>query len=133
MILILTAFKARGGKLIQYHGWNDQQISAQNSINYYERVVGRTGSAQETEEFYRLFMVPGMNHCAGGQGPDSLDSINAIEQWVEQGRAPSRIIASRAVGGQIERTRPLCPYPQVVVYKGTGSTNDAENFACKTR
>ena len=127
----LNAFKKRGGKLIQYHGWNDQQISAQNSVNYYERVAARVGSQRETEDFYRLFMAPGMQHCRGGEGPNSFDMISAIEQWVEQGVAPGRIIASHATDGKIDRTRPLCPYPQVAVYTGKGSTDDAANFVCR--
>ena len=126
----LSAFKKRGGKLIQYHGWNDQQISAQNSVNYYERVAARVGSRHETENFYRLFMAPGMQHCRGGEGPDSFDMISAIEQWVEQGVAPGRIIASHATAGTVDRTRPLCPYGKVAKWKGSGSTDDAANFTC---
>jgi feruloyl esterase len=127
----LLAFRKRGGKLIQYHGWNDQQISAQNSVNYYERVVARIGSARETEDFYRLFMAPGVNHCQGGQGPDTFDMVTALEQWVEQGKGPTRIVASHATDGKVDRTRPLCPYPQVAIYSGQGSTDEAANFVCR--
>ncbi len=81
-------------------------------------------------ESYRLFMAPGMSHCGGGDGPDEFDPITALEQWVEKGKAPDRIIASRIRDGKRERTRPLCPYPQVATYKGTGSTDDAANFSC---
>ena len=128
----LAAFKQRGGKILQYHGWNDQQIAPQNSINYYERVIKTIGSARETGEFYRLFMAPGMYHCRGGEGPDTFDMIPALEQWVEKGTAPARIVASHATGGKIDRTRPLCPYPQVAVYAGKGSIDEAANFMCRT-
>jgi tannase/feruloyl esterase len=129
----LTAFKKRGGKLLQYHGWNDQQISAQNSINYYESVVHRLGSARDTDDFYRLFMVPGVRHCAGGDegATDRFDAIAALEQWVEHGVAPGRIVASHMTSGVVDRTRPLCPYPQAATYVGRGSTDEAANFLCK--
>jgi feruloyl esterase len=130
----LSAFRKRGGKLLQYHGWNDQQIAAQNSINYYESVVGRVGSIRQTEDFYRLFMVPGMMHCQGGDGAtDRFDTITALEQWVETGKAPERLIASHASNAKVDRTRPLCPYPQVATYKGAGSTDDELNFTCRVR
>jgi feruloyl esterase len=131
----LTAFKKRGGKLLQYHGWNDQQISPQNSINYYETVVRRLGSARATEDFYRLFMVPGMRHCRGGDegATDQFDAVSALEHWVERHVAPNLITASHITNGVVERTRPLCPYPQAAVYKGRGSTDDAESFVCQTR
>ena len=80
---------------------------------------------------YRLFMAPGMAHCGGGDGPNAFDMVGALEQWVEQGRAPDRIVASHATGGVVDRTRPLCPYPQVAAYKGTGSTDEAASFVCK--
>jgi feruloyl esterase len=115
----LSAFKKRGGKLIQYHGWNDQQISAQNSIDYYESVVKRFGNAKQVDEFYRLFMVPGMMHCQGGAGAtDQFDSVAAIENWVEKGQAPDQILASHTANGVIDRSRPLCPYPQVAQLQG---------------
>jgi feruloyl esterase len=128
----LTAFKKRGGKLLQYHGWNDQQIAAENSINYYQSVVERFGGrTREVEEFYRLFMVPGMMHCQGGaEATDQFDTISAIEQWVERGIAPDRILGSHLTNGVADRTRPLCPYPQVARWKKSGSTNDATNFEC---
>lgn len=129
----LEKFKARGGKLILYHGWNDQGVAPQNSVNYYEDVVRVLGPTQ-TDQFVRLFMAPGMQHCRGGPippaGPDEFDEVGALEQWVEQGRAPEKIIASHSTGGVVDRTRPLCPYPQVAGYKGTGSTDEAENFMC---
>ena len=141
----LKKFKDLGGKLIIYHGWSDAAIPPQNAIDYYKSVVAKMGSKQ-SEEFVRLFMVPGMQHCGGGPGPnvfgqtsapdgDSEHDINrAVERWVEEGVAPKQIIATKYKGATpatgVERTRPLCPYPQVAQYKGTGSTDDAANFVC---
>jgi len=126
----LSAFFGRGGKLLQYHGWSDPLIPAQNSIDYYVSVVEKLGGAAKVHDSYRLFMAPGVNHCTGGEGPSNFDMLGALEQWVEQGKAPDRIIASRTVNGAT-RTRPLCPYPQVATYTGTGSTDDAANFVCR--
>jgi feruloyl esterase len=126
----LKAFFRHGGKLLQYHGWSDPSISPGNSINYYRSVLDTMGGESKVDESYRLFMVPGMGHCVSGDGPDQFDPITALEQWVEKGKAPDRIIASRIRDGKTDRTRPLCPYPQVATYKGTGSTDDAANFSC---
>ena len=142
----LKPFESHGGKLIIYHGWNDAAISALNSINYYENVQNKMGK-QEADSFLRLFMVPGMQHCAGGPGPDVFgqmgfsasndpqhDMYLALEQWVEKGSAPSTVIATKLPGGSGPgpgvMTRPLCAYPQVAKYNGTGDTNDAANFVC---
>jgi feruloyl esterase len=135
----LSAFRERGGKLLQYHGWNDQLITPLNSVNYYESVLGffgaggrdRAGTLQDVQSFYRLFMAPGMAHCGGGTGPNTFDMQTALEQWVERGIAPAEIVATRSVGGVVDRLRPLCAYPKVAVYKGTGDTNDAASFACR--
>lgn len=126
----LRRFLARG-KLIQYHGWNDPQISPFNSTQYYQRVAGALGGADRLPSAYRLFMVPGMGHCRGGEGPDTFDALGALERWVEQGIPPDRLLASRTVDGAAVRTRPLCPYPQVAVYRGTGSIDDAASFSCQ--
>lgn len=144
----MKAFAARGGKLIIYHGWSDAAISPLNSINYYQSVVEKMGKPQ-TDSFLRLYMVPGMQHCGGGPGPDEFGAYGvsqsndaqhnmylALEQWVEKGTAPPTFIASKTEGqgpaAKATMTRPLCPYPQQARYKGTGDTNDATNFACAT-
>jgi feruloyl esterase len=135
----LAAYRQRGGKLLQYHGWNDQLITPLNSIDYYESVLSFFGAGgqprdktlQDVQSFYRLFMAPGMAHCGGGTGPNSFDMQVALEQWVERGVAPDQILATRAVSGVVDRLRPLCPYPQVAVYKGKGDTNDAASFECR--
>jgi feruloyl esterase len=129
----LKPFIDRGGKLIQYHGWSDPQISPGNSTQYYTRVLDAVGGAAKVVNSYRLFMAPGMAHCGGGEGPNTFDMVSALEQWVEHGKAPDQIIASHATKGVVDRTRPLCPYPQVAVYKGAGSADEAANFECKAR
>jgi feruloyl esterase len=126
----LTAFKKLGGKLIMYHGWIDQNISPRNSIQYFENVRETMGGEKETLDFVRLFLAPGMGHCGGGPGPNTLDALSALEQWVEKAKAPDSIIATHSTAGKVDRARPLCPYPQVAKYKGTGSTDDAANFIC---
>jgi feruloyl esterase len=127
----LKPFFSRGGKLLMYHGWTDQLIAPRNSINYYTSVAKAMGGADKATESIRLFMVPGMAHCAGGDGTSTFDAVAAIEQWVEQKKTPAQIPASHMTSGVADRTRPLCPYPMVAAYKGTGNTNDAANFACK--
>lgn len=126
----LKAFKAHGGKLIMYHGWSDPHIAPLNSVNYFKSVVAAMGGTKETQDFARLFMVPGMSHCQGGVGPDVFDKIHAIEQWVQDGIAPDKIIAAHLKDGVVNLTRPLCPYPEIAQWNGAGSTNDAANFAC---
>jgi feruloyl esterase len=130
----VKAFVGRGGKLLMYHGWTDMLIAPRNTINYYTSVVGELGGAANADEAVRLFMVPGMAHCSGGEGPGSFDKLAPLEQWVELKKAPDRIVASRAASTDgPAATRPLCPYPLVAVYSGIGSTNDAGSFACRVR
>jgi feruloyl esterase len=119
----LSGFRKRGGKLLQYHGWNDPAISPLNSIDYFTSVARKMG---DTSDFYRLFMIPGMEHCGGGPGASEFDHMQVIVKWVEDGLAPERIVAT----GRAGRTHPLCAYPRVAKYTGKGSTDDAANFVC---
>jgi feruloyl esterase len=113
-----------------YHGWADPGIAPMTSVNYYQSVLAKVGAAKASNSI-RLFMVPGMGHCAGGDGTSTFDALGALDQWVERGKAPDSIAASRVRAGVTDRTRPLCAYPAVATYKGSGSTDDAANFTCK--
>ena len=126
----LTAFASHGGKLLTYHGFADPSIAPQASINFYKSALAATRAPAQSPDWLRLFMVPGMGHCGGGEGPNTFDMLSALEAWVEQGMTPKRILASHASGGNVDRTRPLCPYPQVARYNGTGSIDDAASFTC---
>jgi feruloyl esterase len=152
----LRSLRAHGGKLIQYHGWGDSAIAPVSSIEYYEKVRSflskypdaRSDSSRPVQDFYRLFMVPGMGHCGGGAGPNSFgnggrggppanvdadhDILSALERWVEKGVAPDKIIGTGLAAGDPAKlmTRPLCPYPQMARYNGTGDPNNAASFAC---
>ena len=137
----LSAFKARGGKLIMYHGWSDNLIMPQGTVNYYQRM---RQAVQEPDSFSRLYMVPGMGHCGGGAGVSAFgqdaggivpmdtknDIFRILMAWSEQGAAPSTVTASRIESGAVTRTQPLCPYPQIARYTGSGSTADAANYSC---
>lgn len=125
----LTAFRNRGGRLLMYYGWADQALNAQRGVEYYEEVLRRMGPS--TPEFFRLFMVPGMFHCGRGPGPDSIDPFAALYAWVEHNQAPDQLLAARKVDGKVMRTRPLCPFPAVAKYNGSGSIDDAANFTCQ--
>ena len=125
----LSAFKAHGGKLLLYHGWNDTAISPGNSINYYESVLKKMGGKQEN--FVRLFMAPGMQHCGGGPGPNQINYMAVMERWREGNVAPETMTAYHVTNNRVDMVRPLCAYPQVATYKGAGSPNDAANFVCK--
>jgi len=125
----LRPFARRGSKLILYHGWSDPDISPLNTIRYYKKMEDVTGD--KTSGFARLFLVPGMQHCGGGPGPDTFDALSAMERWVEKGAAPTQIVASHTTHGIVDRTRPLCPYPKMAIYKGSGDAKDAANFVCK--
>src|SRR5215475_11795686 len=125
----LSAFKARGGKLILYHGWNDTAISPGNTVNYYNSVLAKMGAKQDN--WIRLFMIPGMGHCRGGVGPSQVNYMGALERWRESGIGPDQMQAFHVTNNNVDMARPLCPYPQVAQYKGIGSANDAANFTCK--
>lgn len=148
----LNAFKARGGKLLMYSGWADPIGPPLDAIDYYTRVEKLTGTQQQTTSFFRLFMVPGMAHCGGGPGPNFFggfgppsplsaelgvdpehDALSALVRWVEKGIAPDQIVTSHVTDGRVDRTRPICPYPGVARWIGSGSTDDAKNFRCVDR
>jgi feruloyl esterase len=126
----IRKFVARGGKLLIYHGWNDQNVSPYNTVKYFAAVQDALGASKIAGSI-RLFMVPGMAHCSGGEGPNVFDKIGTLDRWVEEGKAPDTITASHSTNSKIDRTRPLCPYPQVARYKGAGSADDAANFVCR--
>jgi len=135
----LTAFKAAGGKLIQYHGLADPVVPPRESIDYYERVQGKFAQdvnprGDETKDFYRLFLVPGMEHCMGGQGPNTFDAQSALEHWVEDGSAPATIVATKYKENKpdqgVTMSRPLCPYPQIAHYTSSGDPAAAASFSC---
>jgi feruloyl esterase len=146
----LSAFKRRGGKLILYHGWSDAALPPMGTVNYYQGVVAKMGAAKSVTDFVRLYMLPGVQHCGGGPGPNEFGTLPAkqadprmsvsaaLEHWVEKGIAPDAIIATKhktngSPASGVLRTRPLCPYPQTAQYKGSGSTDEASSFVCKAR
>jgi feruloyl esterase len=124
----LSKFRKHGGKLLMTYGWADSILQPMMGVNYFEEAVAKNGP--NTTEFFRLFMAPGMGHCGGGIGPDRHDAMTAMIDWVEKGKAPESMTASRVVDNQVVRTRPLCSYPQVARYSGQGSIDEAANFHC---
>jgi len=127
----LRPFKSRGGKLLMYHGWADPAISAYGTVDYYDQVVKNVGGQAAADTFLKLYLVPGMHHCAGGPGPNTFDMLPVLEDWVEKGVSPGRVVAAHKADGRVDRTRPLCPHPQVARYTGTGSVDEAANFVCE--
>lgn len=140
----LSAFRMRGGKVIMYSGWMDPAVAGRMMTDYYDKLVAAAGGEAASAQFARLYMMPGVFHCGGGPGPDQVggrleggrvvdpqyDFLTALEQWVEQGRAPGAFVASKVVDGKTVRTRPICPYPAIAMYVGKGSTDEAQNFVC---
>jgi feruloyl esterase len=127
----LKGFVAHHGKMILYHGWTDTNITPAATVDYFKRVEDQMGGAAPAAQSVRLFMVPGMNHCGGGDGPNVFNMVSALEHWVEDGKAPDQVLASHLTDGKVDRTRPLCPYPRTAHYVGTGDPNDAANFVCR--
>jgi len=129
----LTRFRDRGGKILIYHGLADQLIPAAGTVEYYKRVQERMGGPSKTVRFARLFLIPGVDHGFRGAGATPTGQMEALIRWVEEGHAPDKLIAERRdATGKVTRTRALFPYPQVAKYKGSGSTDDAENFVKST-
>jgi feruloyl esterase len=123
-------FVERGGKLLLYHGWSDPGIPPAGTIRYYENVQGALGP-ERADDAVRLFMVPGMGHCAGGTGTDRFDAVSALDGWLETGVPPERIEAERRANDELVRSRPLCPYPSAAAYAGSGGTDEASSFECR--
>ncbi|GAA2533384.1 tannase/feruloyl esterase family alpha/beta hydrolase [Winogradskya humida] len=127
----LSAFQRAGGKLLLWHGWNDQHISPQGTMDYYDTMRTTMGAAT-VDRFAKLYLFPGVAHCGGGEGPNTFDILTPVMAWTESGRKPTRIVASNIAGGAVTRTRPVFPYPAVARYDGTGSIDDAANFVAYT-
>ena len=128
----ISQFVGRGGRLILANGWSNAIVPPGHTIEYYDNVRATIG-ARATDEGVRLYMVPDMSECNGGAGTDTFDLFTAVRNWVEKGQAPREVVASRVENGRVTRTRPLCPYPQMAVYAGRGSTDEAANFTCQAR
>lgn len=134
----LRAFRRRGGKILHWQGWSDERVSPQSSIDYYDSVLAffaagrrdRGATLRDVQSFYRLFMEPGAAH---GSGPNTFDMEPALEQWVEHGIPPETVVATHSTNGVVDRSHPLCPYPEIAVYNGIGDTNNAASFACRER
>jgi hypothetical protein len=124
----LRAFKTRGGKILMWHGWADGAIPATSSIGYYEGVTKLIGGRKQTEEFFRLFLVPGVHHGGGGPGLTEFDALTKLENWVEKGQTPERLIAWRSSNGVVERSRPVFPYPFLARYSGKGDPKQADSY-----
>ena len=138
----LSLFRDKGGKIIMWAGWNDQLWSQANLVSYYKQVAARqsvtdpAAAITKTQEFARLFMAPGAGHCGGGDGPNVFDTFAPLVDWVEKGKAPDRMIATKNVNNQaaqgVQRTRPVCAYPLVARWTGVGNPDLAENYQCRS-
>ncbi|HZQ47539.1 MAG TPA: tannase/feruloyl esterase family alpha/beta hydrolase, partial [Verrucomicrobiae bacterium] len=125
----LDGFKARNGKLILWHGWADPALPAQATVDYYRQLQARDPNVSD---YCRLFMVPGCLHCGGGPGATEVDWLSVMVDWVEHGKAPERLIATKSDHAKIVLTRPLYNYPKTAIYKGSGDPNSAESFVVKS-
>lgn len=126
----LERFRVRGGKMIIWHGEADSLIFPRGTVNYFNRVLAANGGGKVVDEFARLFLAPGVGHCAGGPGPNPVGTFEALVEWVENGVAPDKLTASRDLGNGLMRTRPLCAYPKTAQWSGAGSSDNAANFVC---
>ncbi|HEY6614318.1 MAG TPA: tannase/feruloyl esterase family alpha/beta hydrolase, partial [Vicinamibacterales bacterium] len=126
----LSRFTKRGGKLIMYQGWAEPGIPPRNLVKYYGQIQQKTSGAKDS---VRIFMVPGMGHCGGGNGTSTFDMVAALDAWRDGGKAPEQVNASRVRDGKVDRTRPLCAWPAVAKYKGSGSIDEAGNFVCTVK
>ncbi|CAL9339949.1 Mono(2-hydroxyethyl) terephthalate hydrolase [Streptomyces sp. enrichment culture] len=127
----LGAFRDSGGKLLLWHGWNDQHISPRGTLAYYDALRGTVG-AGAVDRFAKLYLFPGVAHCSGGEGPSTFDVLTPVMAWTESATEPGGIVAAEVTDGTVTRTRPVYPYPRVARYDGTGSTDDASNFVART-
>jgi feruloyl esterase len=125
----VKAFFDRGGKLLMYQGFADPQVTSDNAIRYHQAVLDKVGKHVEGKSI-ELFMIPGMYHCQGGPGTDTFDKAAMLDAWVTTGKAPDRIVASHRTDGKVDRTRPLCVFPKVAKWNGSGSADEAQNFVC---
>jgi feruloyl esterase len=125
----IKAFVARGGKLLIYQGWADMNVAPKSTVAYYDNLVKTLGQKQ-VDESVRVFFAPGMAHCGGGEGPNVFDALTPLEQWREEGKAPASIVATHWTYGKLDRSRPLCPYPQVARFRGAGEIDEAPYFVC---
>jgi feruloyl esterase len=125
----IKAFFDRGGKLLMYQGFQDPQVTSTNAIRYHQAVLDKVGKGVEGKSI-ELFMIPGMLHCQGGPGTDTFNKAAVLDSWVTTGKAPDHIVASHLTDGKVDKTRPLCVFPKVAKWNGTGSTDDAANFTC---
>jgi feruloyl esterase len=126
----LLPFIQRGGKMIMYHGTSDPAIPASRSILFYHELSAALHGSDKAAASVRLFLVPGMQHCSGGIGPDRFDTLSAIEAWVEQGKAPDAIAATTKPDAAAPHSLPLCPFPKQARYSGRGELTDAANWSC---
>ena len=126
----LAPFQKRGGRLIMYNGTADPVVPPEDGIRYYQSVQRAMGGPANTAAFFRYFLVPGMSHCGGGTGPNAFDALGALDRWVTDGTAPAQILATHSAAGKVDRSRPLCPFPQTAHWNGVGDIDQAASYSC---